>query len=94
MIQGGDSAAKQGPTRTTYLEGKARKEQAAHKRKAEEELNKSTQTQTKTKQDPILIFKQPKGNGCSLRGGADPRQRDGIGTSLSESTSTAKEARV
>ena len=38
VIQGGDPAAKQGPTRTTYLEGKARKEQAAHKRKAEEEL--------------------------------------------------------
>ena len=38
VIQGGDPAARQGPTRTTYLEGKARKEQAAHKRKAEEEL--------------------------------------------------------
>ena len=38
VIQGGASGAKQGPTRTTYLEGKARKEQAEHKRKAEEEL--------------------------------------------------------
>ena len=38
VIQGGDTAARQGPARTTYLEGKARKEQAAQKRKAEEEL--------------------------------------------------------
>ena len=36
--QGGDTSARQGPTRTTYLEGKARKEQAAQKRKEEEEL--------------------------------------------------------
>ena len=38
VIQGGGPAARQGPTRTTYLEDKARKEQVAHKRKAEEEL--------------------------------------------------------
>ena len=38
LIQDGDSGARQGPSRTTYLEGKARKEQAEHKRKAEEEF--------------------------------------------------------
>ena len=38
VIQGGDPGPRAGPTRTTYLEGKARKEQAAQKRKAEEEL--------------------------------------------------------
>ena len=37
VTQGGDSATRQGPTRTTYLEGKARQEQAQHKQKAAEE---------------------------------------------------------
>ena len=48
VIQGGDAGTRQGPTRTTCLEGKARKEQAEYKRKATNIL-----TQTKMKQEQI-----------------------------------------
>ena len=50
VIQGGDPAARQGPTRTTYLE--ANKQPTSAKLKTH--LSKSTQTRTKMKQDQIL----------------------------------------
>ena len=48
VIQGGDSGTRAvtGPPRTTYLEGRAKQQQALHKGKAEQELEEPEQIDT------------------------------------------------